>query len=247
MGAHTVPAEYRQNTDEYVEILTEETMPKVVESGLAEYCDVLCDRGAFNLEQTKRILKRGKRLGLKQKIHADHMSMLGGAEVAADVGATSADHLNFSSAEGIKAMAEKGVVGVLLPAATFSVMASRHADARFMIDCGVPVALGTSFDAGNWVLNMQLVIALACRFMRMTTAEAISAATINAAHAVNRGNEVGSLEAGKRADVAILNAPNHRFLGYSYSVNLIEKVIANGRLVIDREKQDDPVFLSRTE
>ena len=247
MGAHAVPVEYRNNTDEYVDIIVEETIPKVAKLGLAEFCDVFCDRGIFNMEQAKRVLLGGKSQGLKPKIHADHMSTLAGAEIAADIGAVSADHLNFSSTEGIKAMAAKGVVAVLLPAATFGMMMTRYPDARLMIDCGLPVALGTDFNAGNWVLNQQLVIAMACHFMRMTPAEAITAATINAAHAICRANDVGSLEVGKRADVTVLNAPNHRFLGYSFGVNLVEKVIANGRLVIDREKQDEPVFLSKTE
>ena len=247
MGAHAIPTEYKQSPDEYVDLVTEEIMPRVAEFGLAEFCDVFCDRGMFNPEQAKRILKSAKSLRLKPKIHADHMNRLGGAEIAADIGATSADHLNFSSAEGIKSLTQKGVVGVVLPASAFSSMMNRYADARLMIDSGVPVALGTDFNAGNWILNMQLSIAMACHFMRMTPAEAITAATINAAHAISRGNEVGSLEVGKRADIAVLNVPNHKFLGYSFSVNLVEKVIANGRLVVDREKQDEPVFLSKSE
>jgi imidazolonepropionase len=222
-------------------------IPKVAEKGLAEFCDVFCERGVFSLEQTKRVLVRGKTAGLKPKIHADELSTLGGAEIAADVGAISAEHLLFSSVEGIKAMAGKGVIAVLLPAVAFSMMMGRYADARLMIDAGVPVALGTGFDASCWVENQQLVVAMACHFMRMTPAEAITAATVNAAHAVNRASEVGTLEVGKRADILVLNAPNHKFLGYRFGVNLVDKVIKNGRLVVDREKQDEPVFMSRTE
>lgn len=247
LGAHAVPIEFKNNTDEYVDLVVQEMIPAVAGQGLAEFCDVFCERGIFNLEQAKRVLTGGKKHGLKPKIHADQMSILGGAEIAADVGAVSADHLNFASAEGIRVMAEKGVVAVLLPAATCSLMMSRYADARLMIDSGVPVALGTDFNAGCWMENQQLVIAMACHFMRMTPAEAITAATINAAHAVCRAGEVGSLEVGKRADVSILDVPNHKFLGYSFGVNLVEKVIANGRLVVDREKQDEPVFMSKTE
>jgi imidazolonepropionase len=247
MGAHAVPPEYSGNSEEYVGLIVGEMIPKVVEKGLAKFCDVFCERGIFSLEQTKRILVRGRNHGLKPKIHADKMSMLGGAEIAADVGAVSAEHLLFSSVEGIKAMAEKGVIAVLLPAAAFSLMMGRYADARLMIDCGVPVALGTGFNADCWVENQQLVIAMACHFMRMTPAEAITAATVNAACAVNRASEVGSLEVGKRADVIVLNAPNHRFLGYRFGVNLVDKVIKNGRLVVDREKQDEPIFMSKTE
>jgi len=247
MGANAVPPEYSGNSEEYVGLIIGEMIPKVVEKGLAEFCDVFCERGTFSLEQTKRILVRGKNHGLKPKIHADEMSMLGGAEIAADVGAVSAEHLLFSSVEGIKAMVEKGVIAVLLPAAAFSLMMGRYADARLMIDCGVPVALGTGFSADCWVENQQLVVAMACHFMRMTPAEAITAATVNAAFAVNRAGEVGSLEVGKRADIIILNVPNHKFLGYRFGVNLVDKVIKNGRLVVDREKQDAPVFMSKTE
>jgi len=247
MGANAVPPEYSGNSEEYVGLIIGEMIPKVVEKGLAEFCDVFCERGTFSLEQTKRILVRGKNHGLKPKIHADEMSMLGGAEIAADVGAVSAEHLLFSSVEGIKAMVEKGVIAVLLPAAAFSLMMGRYADARLMIDCGVPVALGTGFSADCWVENQQLVVAMACHFMRMTPAEAITAATVNAAFAVNRAGEVGSLEVGKRADVIILNVPNHKFLSYRFGVNLVDKVIKNGRLVVDREKQDEPIFMSKTE
>jgi imidazolonepropionase len=247
MGANAVPPEYSGNSEEYVGLIIGETIPKVAEKGLAEFCDVFCERRIFSLEQAKRILARGKTHGLKPKIHADMMSMLGGAEIAADVGAVSAEHLLFSSVEGIKAMAEKDVIAVLLPAAAFSLMMGKYADARLMIDCGVPVALGTGFSADCWVENQQLVIAMACHSMRMTPAEAITAATINAAYAINRAGEVGSLEVGKRADVIILNVPNHKFLGYRFGVNLVDKVMKNGRMVVDREKQDEPVFMSKIE
>jgi imidazolonepropionase len=247
MGANAVPAEYRGNTNEYVDLVVGEMIPKVAEKGLAEFCDVFCERGVFNLEQTKRILMKGKNHGLKPKVHADEMSTLGGAEIAADVGAVSAEHLLFSSVEGIKALVKKGVIAVLLPAAAFSLMMGKYADARLMIDSGVPVALGTGFDAECWVENQQLVISMACHLMRMTPAEAITAATLNAAHAVNRANEVGSLEVGKKADVIVLNAPDHRSLGYRFGVNLVDKVIKNGRLVVDREKRNEPIFMSKTE
>ncbi len=247
MGAHVVPLEYRGDAEGYVDIVVEEMLPRVAELDLAEFCDVFCERGIFNGEQAKHILTAGKKNGLKPKIHADQLSTLGGAEIASDVGAISADHLNYSSPEGLKSMASRGVEAILLPAATFSMMTSRYADARLMMNVGVPVALGTDFNASCCAKNQQSVISMACHLLHMTPAEAITAATINAAHAVNRATEVGSLEVGKRADVAILNVPNHKFLGYSLGVNLVEKVIANGRLVVDREKQDEPVFLSRTE
>jgi imidazolonepropionase len=163
------------------------------------------------------------------------MSLLGGAELAAGIGAVSADHMLFSSDEGIKAMADKGVVAILLPGAVFSLMSSRYADARIMINFGVPIALGTDFNPGCWVENQQLVIALACHFMKLTPVEAVTATTINAAHAISRANEVGSLEVGKKADITVLDVPNHKFLGYRFGMNLVDKVIKNGRIVVDKE------------
>jgi imidazolonepropionase len=247
LGAHAIPAEYKNNPTDYVNVIIEEMIPKVAEKRLAEFCDVFCEKDVFSLEQTKRILVAGKTHGLKPKVHADEMSLQGGAELAADVGAISADHLLFSSDEGIKAMANKGVVAVLLPAAAFSLMAGRYADARKMIDLGVPVSLGTDFNPSCWVENQQLVIAFACHFMRLTPAEAITATTINAAHAIDCASEVGSLEVGKKADVIVLDVPNHKFLGYRFGVNLVDKVVKNGRVVVDREKQSELVLPSETE
>jgi imidazolonepropionase len=247
MGVNVVPSEFSGDPDAYVDMVVGEMIPKVAAKGLAEFCDVSCERGVFSLEQAKRVLVKGKAYGLKPKVHADQTGRSGGAEVAAGVEAVSAEHLVFSSVQGIKALAAKGVMAVLLPAAAFSMMTSKYADARLMIDSGVPVALGTGFDAGCWVENQQLVIAMACHFMRMMPAEAITAATVNAAYAVNRAGEVGTLEVGKRADVLVLGVPNHRFLGYRFGVNLVDKVVKNGRLVVDREKQDAPIFLSKIE
>ena len=247
MGAHAIPPEYKGNAQSYANLVTEDMIPKVAERGLAEFCDVFCERGVFSLEQSRRILVSGKNHGLKSKIHADEMSVMGGAECAADVGAVSAEHLLFSSQEGIKAMAAKGVIAVLLPVAAFSLMMGRYADARLMIDSGVPVALGTDFNPNCWAESMQLVIAFACHFMKLISAEAITAATINAAHAIGRAADVGSLEVGKKADVLVLNVPNHKFLGYCFGVNLVDKVIKNGRLVVDREKESETVFLREPE
>jgi imidazolonepropionase len=243
MGAHAIPPEYKGNTQGYVGLVAEEMIPKVAEKGLAEFCDVFCERGVFSLEQSRRILTTGKNHGLKPKIHADEMSMMGGTELASDIGAVSAEHLLFSSQESIKAMSAKGVIAVLLPAAAFSLMIGRYADARLMIDLGAPVALGSDFNPSCWVENIQLVIAFACHYMKLTASEAITATTINAAHAIGRAGEVGSLEVGKKADVIVLNVPNHKFIGYRFGVNLVDKVVKNGRLVVDREKESETVFL----
>jgi imidazolonepropionase len=235
MGAHAVPLEYKTNQEDYVNLVVEEMIPKVAEKGLAEFCDVFCENGVFTVEQSRRILEAGKSHGLKPKVHADELSAYGGAELAASVEAISAEHLLFASDAGLKAMAEKGVIAVLLPAAAFSLMSGRYANARKMIDYGLPVALGTDFNPSCWAESQQLVISFACHFMKMTPAEAITAATINAAHAIGRAKEVGSIEVGKKADIIVLNAPNHLFLGYRFSVNLVDKVIKNGRLVVDEE------------
>jgi len=233
LGAHAVPTEYSEKTDEYVKLVVEEMIPAVAERRLAEFCDVFCEKGVFNVEQSKRILLTGKKYGLKPKIHADEMSWLGGAELAAEVGAVSAEHLLYASDEGIRALAESEVIAVLLPAASFSLMLGRYADARKMINEGVAIALGTDFNPVCWVENMQFVIALACRMMRLSPAEALAAATINAAHSIARASLVGSLEVGKKADIVVFNVPNHRFLAYRFGVNLIDKVVKNGRLVVD--------------
>lgn len=237
MGAHAIPPEFKGNVEGYLDLIVGDMIPKIAEKRSAEYCDVFCEKGVFSLEQSRRVLATGKNYGLKPKLHADEMTTLGGAELAAEIGAVSAEHLLFSSIEGVKAMAEKGVIAVLLPAAAFSLMTGRYAEARKMIELGVPVALGTDFNPSCLVENMQLVIAFACHFFRLTSAECITAATINAAHAIGRACEVGSLEIGKKADVIILDVPNHKFLGYHFGVNLVDKVIKNGRVVIDKEAE----------
>lgn len=235
LGAHAVPLEYKGNTHGYVNLIIEEMLPRVTEKALAEFCDVFCERNVFSLEQSRKILSAAKGYGLKSKVHADEMSMLGGAGLAADIEAISAEHLLFSSEENLKAMAAKNVVAVLLPAAALSLMMGKYADARLMIECGVPVALGTDFNPNCLTESMQLVIALGCYIMRLTPGEAVTAATINAAHAIGKANEVGSLEVGKKADAVVLNAPNHKFLGYHFGTNLVDKVVKNGRIAVDKE------------
>jgi len=240
LGAHAVPLEYRERTDRYVDLIMGKMIPEVASQKLAEFCDVFCEKGVFDVNQSKRILLKAKEYGLAPKVHADEMTSSGGAELAAEVGAVSAEHLLFASEKGFKMMAKQGVIAVLLPAAAFTLMTTRYAEARKMISMGVPVALGTDFNPSCWVENQQLVIALACRQMQMTPEEALAAATINAAHAINRAHEVGSLEPGKKADIVVLDIPNHKFLGYRFGVNLVDKVIKEGKLVVDREKSLKP-------
>jgi len=233
LGAHAIPWEYKDKTDEFVDLILNEMIPAVAARKLAEFCDVFCEKGVFNVAQSRRILQTAKKHGLIPRIHADEMTGLGGAELAAEIQAISASHLLFASDKGIEAMARKSIMAVLLPGASFSLMTGKYADARKMIREGVAVALGTDYNPSCWVENQQTIVALACHQMGMTPAEAIAATTVNAAHAVNRAQEVGSLQAGRSADIIILDVPNHRFLGYRFGVNLVDKVIKKGRLVVD--------------
>lgn len=233
LGAHAIPLEYEGKADDYVRLVVESMIPSVASAGLAEFCDVFCDDGAFTLEQARRILNAGVKHGLRPKLHADELTPFGGAELAAETKAVSAEHLLYSSDAGLKMMAKQDVIAVLLPAASFTLMTQRYAAARDMIELGVPVALGTDFNPSCWVESQQLVIAIACRQLKLTPAEALVASTLNAAHAVNRSAEIGSLEKGKKADVLILDAPNHSFLGYRFGTNLVSKVIKEGKLVVD--------------
>lgn len=224
LGAHAVPKEYK--TNEYVDLVIDEMIPKI--KNYAKYCDVFCEKGVFSIEQSKTILKAGRKYGLIPKIHADEIVDTGGAALAAEINAISADHLLMSNDEGLKQMANKGVIGVMLPGTPFSLMMSKYAPARKIIDLGVPIALATDLNPNCWIENMQFIIQLACLNMKMTPAEAITAATYNAASAIGLNKTIGSLEIGKQADVIILDIPNHKFLPYKYGVNLVKNVIKKG-------------------
>jgi imidazolonepropionase len=245
MGAHAVPKEYKQNPDVFVEMLIEEMIPRVAELGLAEFNDVFCEHGVFTPEQSRKILEAGRRYGLIPKIHADEIEPYEGAELAAEVGAISADHLLRASEKGMKAMAEKGVVGVLLPGTAYFLMAE-SANARKMIDLGVPVALSTDCNPGSSpTVSLPFIMNLGCLKMGMTPAEVLTAATINAAHAINRGGEIGSLEAGKKGDVTIFNVPNYMKLQYSYGVNHVDTVVKSGRVVVKGGQLIEELSLSK--
>ncbi|MBW4081446.1 imidazolonepropionase [Paenibacillus sp. S150] len=232
MGAHAVPAEYKGNADAFVRSVIEEMIPAVAREGLAEFCDVFCEEGVFTVEQSRDILLAGQRWGLKPKIHADELAAYGGAELAAELGAVSADHLLNASEAGIQQMAESGVIAVLLPGTAFFLMA-RPADARAMIAAGVPVALSTDRNPGSSPTeSLPFIMNLACLTMRMTPAEVLAACTINAAHAIGRADTIGSIEAGKQADLVIFDAPNYLYLQYHYAVNLVDTVIKKGEAVV---------------
>ncbi|WP_240627448.1 imidazolonepropionase [Thermoflavimicrobium daqui] len=233
MGAHAVPVKDKENPDRFVDEVITEMIPEVARRGLAEFNDVFCERGVFTPEQSRRILEAGLEYGLKPKIHADEIEPYAGAELAAAVGAVSADHLLKASDQGIQAMAEKEVVAVLLPGTAFFLMAEM-AQGRKMVDAGVPVALSTDCNPGSSpTVSLPLIMNLGCLKMGMTPAEVLTAVTINAAHAICRGHEIGSIEVGKKADLVIFDVPNYMSLSYLYGVNHAQTVIKNGRVVIE--------------
>jgi imidazolonepropionase len=231
LGAHVVPPEFAGEPDRYVARVVEEMLPAVAEEDLAEFCDVFCEAGAFTVDQSRAVLEAGAELGLSPKIHADELSDLGGALLAAEVGAMSADHLEYAADDGLRAMAEAGTIAVLLPT-TALFLGLPYARARRMVELGVPVALATDFNPGTSpTYAMPMAIALACLAMRLQPAEAIAAATINAAHAIGMAEEVGSLEAGKAADLVVLDVPDFRELAVAFGTNPVAAVVKRGRLV----------------
>lgn len=234
LGAHAVPEEYIGKREEYVELIVEEMIPKVAEENLAEFCDVFCEDGVFTVEDARKILNAGKKYGLKPKIHADELVPFGGAELAAEVGATSAEHLLCVSDEGIKAMADKGIIANLLPGTPFSLMLNNYAQARKMLDAGVPVALATDLNPGTSATeSLQIIMNLASVMQKMNSEEIITGVTINAAYSVGHGDEIGSLEVGKLADIVIWDSENIDFLMYHFGVNLANKVFKRGKLVAE--------------
>ena len=230
MGAHAVPPEYQGRTDEYVRLIIEEMIPRVEEAGTAEFCDVFCEKGVFDVEQSRQILLEAKKHGMKLKLHADEIVQLGGAELAAELGAVSADHLLMSSDNGLEDMRKAGTIATLLPGTAFS-LDTEYARARYMIDMGLPVALATDFNPNCANESLFFTAALACYKMKMHPREVISALTINAAHAVDKADILGSIEVGKRADFVILECPNPEYLAYRFGVNMVHTVIANGEVV----------------
>jgi imidazolonepropionase len=233
LGAHAIPLEFDGRPDAYVDLVLEEMLEAVRSDRLASFCDAFVDAGYFSADQARRILMKARDVGLRPKVHADEMSDTGGAALAAEVQAASADHLNHASPDGVEAMAREGVMAVLLPA-TSLISHLPFADGRRLVAAGVPVAIGTDFNPNTWCESMQLTMALACHHNGLTPAEAITAATINAAHAIGRERDVGSLESGKLADLLVLDIPSWRHLGYRLGGNAVETVVKRGRILHDR-------------
>jgi len=243
LGAHAVPVDFKGRADEYVEMVVDEMLP-LAERKLREdvsepsvpsvpfFCDVFCEDGAFSVSQSRRILERARELSFGLKIHADEFKPLGGTRLAIELGAVSADHLVCTTVEEIEALAGSNTIAVSLPGTPFGLGHREYTPARQIIEAGGALALATDLNPGTcYCESMQFIIALACRYMRLTPAEAIAAATLNAAHAIGLGDKVGSLETGKKADILVLDIPNYRHLGYHFGVNLVERVIKSGQVL----------------
>jgi imidazolonepropionase len=244
MGAHAVPPEYQGRTDDYVALVIGEMLPAAAawyqqspfaRRGWPFFCDVFCEANVFDRAQSRRVLEAGLALGLAAKIHADEFESLGGVSLAVELGAVSVDHLDVTPPAELDLLARSDTVGVNLPAVPFNLGSAHFAGARAMIDAGVALALSTDINPGSAPCpSMPLVMAIACRYQRLLPAEALNASTINAAHAVGLGDRFGSLEAGKQADLLIVDAPDYRHLAYQFGGNLVRQVIKGGRVVHPR-------------
>ena len=232
MGAHAVPEEYKQDREGYIKLLTEEMIPAVAGEKLAEYCDVFCETGVFTAEESREILEAGKKYGLIPRIHADEIDPIGGSRLAGEIGAVSAEHLIVCPSEGIASLAKGGVIACLLPATSFYLGAA-FAPARQMVEAGVPVAVATDFNPGSSPnLSLQLAMNIACLKYRLTPEEVLTAVTLNAAAACGRADKIGTVEAGKQADLVVWDAPNLDYIFYRYGNNLVNTVVKKGVVVV---------------
>ncbi len=234
--AQGIPYEYENKVDQLTNTIVEEWIPEIAKRKLAEYCDVFCEKGYFSVEQTRRVLETGRKYGMKLRIHADWLVHSGGAKLGAELGVVSADHLIYTPMEDIEALTSKGTIGVFLPTTPFCYLGT-YAKARDIINRRLPVALATDLSAANMCESMQMMMAIAVLQMKMTTEEALTASTINAAHSIERAPEIGSLEEGKRADIVVFDALNHKYFPYHYGINLAEKVFKSGKLVAEKGRR----------
>jgi imidazolonepropionase len=231
LAAHEVPPEHRADRGRYVDLVCEEIVPAAAEAGLARFCDVFCEEGVFSAEESRRVLEAGVRHGLAPRLHADEFVASGGAELAAELGAMSADHLIAVTEAGIEALAAAGVTAVLLPGTSFFLQKHRYAPARRLVAAGVPVALATDCNPGSsYTESLPMVFVLAVYELGLSIEEALVAATLNAAACLGLGGEIGSIEEGKRADLVLLAAPNLLHLAYHYGVNPVAAVVKDGRV-----------------
>jgi imidazolonepropionase len=230
LGAHAVPR--GMDADEYIELVIDQMLPQVPREKLAEFCDVFCERGYFDIKQSRRILTAASKLGLKLRIHADQLSNLGGARLAAELGATTADHLEKTDEHGIAAMKTAGVQPVLLPGSVYALGSSAYPRAREMIGAGLAVVIATDFNPGSSPTpSMPMILSLACTQMKMAPAEAITASTINAAYSLDRGTRIGSLERGKLANFSVFDCEDYRELAYWFGMPQTHSVFVRGRRI----------------
>jgi imidazolonepropionase len=235
LGAHDIPPEYRSRRSAYVSLLIDEMLPRVAQEKLAEYCDVFCENKVFTTDEAWKILSAARCQGLGLRIHADQLSLSGGAKLAAELGAVTADHLEHTDTEGIAALKTAGVQPVLLPGSVYALGSSQYPRAREMIDAGLAVVLATDFNPGSSPTpSMLMVLSLGSTHLRMTPAESISAATINAAYSLGRGDQLGSLELGKVADFVVHDCDDYRELAYFFGVEHALAVYTRGRLASSR-------------
>jgi imidazolonepropionase len=235
LGAHAVPEEHESTRGDYVRLLVEEMIPRVAREGLAQFCDVFCDAGYFTVEESRTILLAARQAGLGLRIHAEELERTGGARLAAELGAASADHLEWIQQGDIKALKKAGTVATLLPGTAFNLGLKRYAPARKLIAAGVPVALATDFNPGScFTLNMQIILSIACSQMKMTPAEAITAATVNGAHSLGISDRLGTIEEGKQADIVLMDVADYRELPYFFGVNHCVLTVKKGNVVINR-------------
>jgi imidazolonepropionase len=232
LGAHAVPAEFREDRAGYISLIIEEMLPRIAREKLAEYCDIFCERDYFDVEDARRILTAAKQHGLKLRMHVDQLTNGGGAKLAAELGATTADHLEQTAADGISVLAKANVQPVLLPGSVYTLGSKKYPDARAMIDAGLAVVLATDFNPGSSPSpSMPMMLSLAVTQMRMSPAEAVAAATVNAAASLNRVDEIGSLEVGKLANFAICDCEDYRELAYWFGVSLVRDVFVRGERI----------------
>ena len=233
LGAHAVPTEFAHDPAGYVDLVVEEMLPAAADSGIPRFCDIFCDVGAFTLEQSRRVLTAARALGMIPKIHADEFESLGGTALAVELGAISADHLVRTTATEIELLGHADTVAVALPATPFGLGHRDYTPASDILAAGGILALATDCNPGTaWCESMPFVIALACRTMHLTPAQALVAATLNSAYAVGLGEEVGSLEVDRAADVIILDLPDVNHLGYRFGANPVQRVIKGGRIIL---------------
>jgi imidazolonepropionase len=237
LGAHDVPDEYRSQHDEYVALLIKEMLPRVTDEKLAEYCDVFCEEKVFTTDESWKILSAARCYGLGLRIHADQLSLSGGAKLAAELNTATADHLEHTDADGIAALKSAGVQPVLLPGSVYALGANRYPAAREMIDAGLAVVLATDFNPGSSPTpSIPMVLSLAATHLKMTPAESITATTINAAYSLERGDRLGSLESGKLADFVIHDSDDYREIAYFFGVEHAWQVYASGRLAFEKSR-----------